>query len=73
MEDTTVQRVADTVRAEMARRRVTQTSIANDLHISQAALSRRLSGMVPFDVKELSALASLLDMPVSSLLGEVAA
>jgi transcriptional regulator with XRE-family HTH domain len=60
--------VAMNVRVELARRRVRQTDLAECLGLSQAAVSRRLSGAVPFDVNELAAAAALLGVPAASLL-----
>ena len=72
MTTTTAQRVAATVRAEMARRKITQTAAASGLGMSQAALSRRLTGVTPFDVEELSALADLLGVSTAMLVGDAA-
>ena len=52
----------------MARSRVTQADLAVGLGISQAAVSRRLTGMVDFTVSELDAVASVLGVPTASLL-----
>lgn len=52
----------------MARARVTQSMIAHRLGKSQAAVSRRLSGEVAFDVNELGAVAELLEVPVEYFL-----
>jgi len=60
--------VAGEVRAAMARRRISQTALADALGMSQAAISRRLTGALPFDVAELSAIAEILDVPLASLL-----
>jgi transcriptional regulator with XRE-family HTH domain len=64
----TAQRVAAEVRAEMARQRKTQAHIAQALGSSQAAVSRRLNGEVPFDVRELALIADSLDVPVETFL-----
>jgi transcriptional regulator with XRE-family HTH domain len=64
------ERVADTVRAELARRRVSQAQLSAALGVSQPAISRRLTGAVPFTVDELHAVAALLGLPAGSLLGE---
>lgn len=56
--------VAGEVRAMMARRRITQTDLANKLGWTQSYVSRRLSGDVPFDIDELEVLADLFDVPV---------
>ncbi len=69
MEETAAARVAASVRAEMARRRVTQSDVAKALGMKQTAVSRRLTGQVPFDVNELTAVAAFLGVPVAALLG----
>lgn len=60
-------RIGSRVRGLMAEKRVTQEQAAAALGLSQVAVSRRLSGSVPFDVNELKAVADLLDEPLSSL------
>jgi transcriptional regulator with XRE-family HTH domain len=67
------QRVAANVRAEAARQQRSGVNLAKALGWSQAATSRRLSGHVPFDVNELEAIASLLAVPLSDLIGEAVA
>ena len=42
--------------------RLTQTALARYLDLSQASLSRRLSGQLPFTVPELAQLDSLLGL-----------
>lgn len=59
------------VRAEMARRGVTQTSMARHLGLSQAAVSARIKGKTPFDINELSIVAHVLDVPLDSLLAGI--
>lgn len=61
----TAERVAQEVRAEMARQRVSQTALAALLDTSQAAVSRRLRGQVPFDIIELEVIAARLGVPVA--------
>lgn len=65
-------RVAANVRAEMARRRVSQESLAAALGMSQASVSRRLTNITPFTADELSKVAAHLDLPVAVLWGETA-
>lgn len=60
------QEVAAEVRAQLARQRVSGAAAAAQLGWSQIYLWRRLSGRVAFDVNDLSALASLLDVPVAT-------
>jgi transcriptional regulator with XRE-family HTH domain len=61
------QRIASNVRAEMARRSETQTSLAGKLGRTQSSLSRRLCGQVPFDVVELGTIAKVLNVPLACL------
>jgi transcriptional regulator with XRE-family HTH domain len=56
----------------MARRNITQRSMAARLGMTQQALSRRLSGEVRFDVEELGQIADMLGIPVALLFGEAA-
>ena len=62
-----VERVAANVRAELARKGITQTDLAAKLCKSQPFVSRRLSGRVPFDVADLAAIASVLDIQIADL------
>lgn len=57
--------VAGEVRAWMGRRHRSARSIALELGWTEIYLSRRLTGKVPFNVPQLSAIAELLDVPVS--------
>lgn len=56
------------VRAEMARRGVTQETLARKIGLSQAAVSARLRGRTPFDVNELTQISAILGVPAASLL-----
>jgi transcriptional regulator with XRE-family HTH domain len=49
--------VASMVRAEMARRGMRQVDMADMLGLSQAAVSRKLQGLIPFTIAELYELA----------------
>lgn len=62
------QAVPGNVRAEMARRRVTQAQLAEALGKTQQAVSARLNGRVAFDVNELHTVAEVLDIDVTDLL-----
>lgn len=62
--------VADEVRAAMARRRLSQTKLAKAMGMSQPAMNRRIRGEIPFDVVELTAIAKILDVPVTTFLPE---
>lgn len=63
-------RVGANVRAEMARRNLTQAAVAEQLNITQQKLSRCISGKQPFRVCELADVAQVLDVPVCVLLDE---
>ena len=63
-----VEWIAAEVRAAVARKQVRQAAIAAALGISQAGVSRRLTGAVEFTVTELHIVARLLGVPVTSLL-----
>lgn len=66
------QRVADKIRAAMSSAGVSQTTLASALSMSQASVSRRLTGEVPFDVNELEVVARALGVTASSLVEAVA-
>lgn len=63
--------VAANVRAELARRLIPHSEIANVLSMTPQAISRRLRGEVPFRDSELSAVAKHLDIDVSALFAKV--
>ena len=73
MQQSHTERVAGAVRAEMARHNITQQAVADRLGTTQAAVSRRVLGKVPFDTEELGILSEMLGVPVSALFGERAA
>lgn len=62
--------VASGVRAEMARRGLSQQQLADKAGISQQTLSRRIrvENPSPFDTDELTRVAVALDVPVEQLL-----
>lgn len=70
----TASRVAAEVRAEMARQRLSQQSLADRLGWSQQRLSRRIMAdggkypLVPFDVEELAQVAEVLGVPITQLM-----
>lgn len=65
--------VAAEVRAEMARKKLTQTDVAQRLGVAQATVSRRLTGEVAFDVAELDQIAGLLGVAVQQFIPSEAA
>lgn len=68
----TAKHVGAEVRGLLAKHRISQTAAGQRLGLSQAAMSRRINGEIPFNVDELSALADLLGVPASTLLGAAA-
>ncbi|MFZ2172766.1 MAG: helix-turn-helix transcriptional regulator [Rhodococcus sp. (in: high G+C Gram-positive bacteria)] len=70
MNKTPAHQVADNVRGEAARKRISQRQLGEAIGLSQQSLSRRLLGRTAFDVNELSAIAEYLDIPVSTLISE---
>lgn len=70
MTKTPAERIGENVRAEMARRNVSQTSLALQLNLSQASVSSRLRGEIAFNVNELDRAARFLGVPVALLLAE---
>lgn len=69
----TAERIAANVRAEAARRQVTQTMLADRLGLTQPGMSRRMLGRVPFSAAELAAVAEVLSVSVVDLIGEAVA
>ena len=64
--------VARNVRAELARRLLSQTVLADALGISQSAVSRRLLGTTSWTIAELATVARLLKVPMTVLVPESA-
>jgi transcriptional regulator with XRE-family HTH domain len=61
--------IAEEVRALLARRKLSQRSLAQMLGWQQSQVSRRLSGNTPITASELSELADALNVTVESLYG----
>lgn len=59
--------IGDAVHVALARGRVSQHRLASALGISQAAVSRRVRGVVNFSAPELLVVASLTGTPVGDL------
>lgn len=60
--------VGANVRAEMARRQISQHTVGDHLGLSQTGISKRLAGTIPFDINEVVALAHLFQIDVTALL-----
>lgn len=65
--------IAGEFRAEMARKRITGTTLATVLGWKQQYLSRRLTGLVPMHVGEMVKIADYLEIPIERLFAGVAA
>ncbi len=63
-------RVAENVRAEMARRRQSQAALARHLGRTQQFVSRRMTGATSFTLDELDQIADILDVRLVDLLGD---
>ncbi len=68
MLSTPSERVAATIRAELARRRKTQSDLATALGMARSALHRRLNGDQSLTVDELHKIAKYLDLSASYLI-----
>lgn len=55
------------IRAEMARRRVTITTLADEIGMSRAALARKLRGDRPVTLSEAERIATALGTPLSTI------
>lgn len=55
------------VRAALARRQQTHEALAQRLSLSRNAVTRRLSGQVPFTHTELREISSFLDIKIADL------
>lgn len=65
--------VGQRVQTEMDRQSIRQTTVAKRLGTSQQAVSRRIRGVVPFNVEELELIAVLLDVPATQFLNDATA
>lgn len=64
----TNQRLSDNIRAEMARKRMTQKQVADVLELTQQSVNDRLQGRTPWRVDELTRLAESLEIEPAVLL-----
>ena len=71
MSTTASARTGAKIRAEMSRRGVSQSRLAEHLGLSQAAISARLRGITPVDVNELEKIARFFNIPTGALVAEV--
>lgn len=61
------------VRAELARKGLSQADLGLHLGISQAAVSAKIAGKTPFTIDQLASVAALLDVPLGALTEGIAA
>jgi transcriptional regulator with XRE-family HTH domain len=54
----------------MGRRNLSQSALAQPIGMTQQALSRRLTGQVPFTIDELTAIARTLGCPLTALIND---
>lgn len=66
----TNQRINENIRAELARKQMTQTQVADVLGLTQSGVSSRLGGRTPWRVDELTRLAEALQLSVAVLLAD---
>jgi transcriptional regulator with XRE-family HTH domain len=66
--DTLSVQVADEIRVALVRRRMSARRLAEDIGLSQSAMSARLTGVTPIDLDELERIARALDVPITDLL-----
>ena len=65
--------VAGAVRAEIARRRMTQQGLADLLGVGQWWVSKRLTRSIPFTIEDLERIATALELPPAYFISERAA
>jgi transcriptional regulator with XRE-family HTH domain len=65
--------IAAEIRAQLARARITQSTLAQRLGVSRAWVSRRLSGEVPLSVGDVAVIARKLGASFTTLTAPVAA
>lgn len=62
--------VGANVKAELARRSISQKTLGEHLKLSQVSISTRLRGITPFDINELHQTAAFLGIPIAVLLDD---
>lgn len=68
MTQTPTEAAGANIRAEMARRGITQVQLADHLRLPQGQVSRRLRGLIPFNINELVAIAEFLGVDLAVLM-----
>ena len=62
--------VIGTIRAELARARISYTQVADRLGVTRQAMTRRMSGDTPFRVDEIATIASMCGVTVGALVDD---
>ena len=65
---TTRREIAANVRAEAARRQVTQRALADKLHIDTSSMAKRFNGQRDFTAVEIALISRFLDVSPEALL-----
>lgn len=60
--------VAEAVRVELARRRMTQRGLADATGLKRSYVGRRMTGEVPWTTDDLEKISTALTVPLSTLL-----
>jgi hypothetical protein len=68
VEQTTTERTAAAVRAELARRKISGKGLSDAMGWPRTTTWRRLNGTAPWEVADLVAVADFLDVPVADLI-----
>lgn len=63
---------ATAIRVGLARKRTSQSALADHLQVSQPAIHRRMSGKVSWRIDELAQVAEFLNVPIEALLAKSA-
>ena len=63
--------ISPSVRAEMARRGETQTTLAAKIGLTQSGLSRRLTGEAEWTINDIYGLAAVFGVPLSTFLPDL--
>lgn len=73
MANTTSERIAANVRAELARRRLSGSALAEALAVPHRTMTRRLSGQIRWTAEDVESVANYLGVPMEALVSERAA
>jgi transcriptional regulator with XRE-family HTH domain len=63
--------VAAAVREAIARRKISERAVGDQVGMAQSVFSRRMTGEVAFTIDELVAIAAVLDEPLAGLIAGI--